>query len=93
MHEDFYRFVGNTFDKPRFTLHYRADAPMDIRALFYFPESVSPSKEPDLAMCYIKVCNCRDLECSRRTERPRREWHFTAGKYRIAAASDRMVMI
>jgi len=39
LHEDFYRFVGNTFDKPRFTLHYRADAPMDIRALFYFPES------------------------------------------------------
>jgi len=39
LHEDFYRFIGNAFDKPRFTLHYRTDAPMDIRALFYFPES------------------------------------------------------
>merc|ERR1712130_218241 len=26
-------------DKPRFTLHYRTDAPMDIRALLYFPEN------------------------------------------------------
>ena len=26
-------------DKPRFTLHYRTDAPMDIRALLYVPES------------------------------------------------------
>jgi len=38
-HADFYRYVANAFDKPRFTLHYRADAPMDIRALFYVPES------------------------------------------------------
>jgi len=39
LHEDFYRYVSNAFDKPRFTLHYRTDAPMDIRALLYFPES------------------------------------------------------
>ena len=38
-HADFYRYVANAFDKPRFTLHYRTDAPMDIRALFYVPES------------------------------------------------------
>jgi len=38
-HEDFYRYIANAFDKPRFTLHYRTDAPMDIRALFYVPES------------------------------------------------------
>jgi len=38
-HADFYRYVSNAFDKPRFTLHYRTDAPMDIRALLYFPES------------------------------------------------------
>ena len=38
-HADFYRYAANAFDKPRFTLHYRADAPMDIRALFYVPES------------------------------------------------------
>jgi len=38
-HDDFYKYVANAFDKPRFTLHYRTDAPMDIRALLYFPEN------------------------------------------------------
>ena len=38
MHEDFYRFVANAFDKPRYHLHYKADAPVNIRALFYIPE-------------------------------------------------------
>lgn len=38
-HADFYRYCANAFDKPRFTLHYRTDAPMDIRALLYFPEN------------------------------------------------------
>lgn len=38
-HEDFYRYIGNTFDKPRFTYHFRTDAPIDIRALLYVPES------------------------------------------------------
>lgn len=37
-HNEFYRFVGNTFDIPRFTLHYKTDAPLSIRALLYFPE-------------------------------------------------------
>jgi TNF receptor-associated protein 1 len=39
MHDEFYRYVSNAFDKPRFKLHYRTDAPMDIRALLYIPES------------------------------------------------------
>merc|ERR1719228_2459796 len=39
VHEDFYKYIANAFDKPRFTLHYRTDAPMDIRALLYFPEN------------------------------------------------------
>ena len=38
-HADFYRYISGGMDKPRFTLHYRTDAPMDIRALFYVPES------------------------------------------------------
>jgi len=38
-HDEFYKYVANAFDKPRFTLHYRTDAPMDIRALLYFPEN------------------------------------------------------
>merc|ERR550534_3421827 len=39
LHEEFYRYISGGFDKPRFTLHYRTDAPMDIRALLYVPES------------------------------------------------------
>jgi TNF receptor-associated protein 1 len=39
LHDDFYRYVSGANDKPRFTLHYRTDAPMDIRALLYIPES------------------------------------------------------
>ncbi|KAG8225752.1 hypothetical protein J437_LFUL005711, partial [Ladona fulva] len=38
MHDEFYRFVGNTYDRPRFTLHYKTDAPLSIKALLYFPE-------------------------------------------------------
>lgn len=37
-HTEFYRFVGNSFDTPRFTLHYKTDVPLSIRALLYFPE-------------------------------------------------------
>lgn len=39
VHEDFYRYVANAVDKPRFVHHFRADAPLDIRALLYVPES------------------------------------------------------
>ncbi|KAK7503860.1 hypothetical protein BaRGS_00004983, partial [Batillaria attramentaria] len=38
MHEEFYRFVANAYDKPRYHLHYKTDAPLNIRALFYIPE-------------------------------------------------------
>jgi len=34
----FYRYVSNAYDKPRFTYHFRAEAPLDIRALLYVPE-------------------------------------------------------
>ncbi|XP_017110041.2 heat shock protein 75 kDa, mitochondrial isoform X1 [Drosophila bipectinata] len=37
-HHDFYRFISNSFDIPRFTLHYKADVPLSIHALLYFPE-------------------------------------------------------
>lgn len=37
-HDNFYRFVGQTFDTPRFVLHYKTDVPLSIRALLYFPE-------------------------------------------------------
>jgi TNF receptor-associated protein 1 len=38
MHDEFYRFVGTSYDRPRFTLHYKTDAPLTLRALLYFPE-------------------------------------------------------
>lgn len=37
-HAEFYRFIGNCYDSPRFTLHYSTDAPINIRALLYFPD-------------------------------------------------------
>lgn len=39
LHNEFYRFIGGSIDYPRFTLHYKTDAPLSIRALLYFPDS------------------------------------------------------
>ncbi|XP_022086790.1 heat shock protein 75 kDa, mitochondrial-like isoform X2 [Acanthaster planci] len=37
-HEEFYQFLThNSYDKPRYTLHYKTDAPLNIRSLFYVP--------------------------------------------------------
>ena len=33
----FYKFVARAFDEPLDTLHFRADAPLEIKALFYIP--------------------------------------------------------
>jgi len=37
-HDDFYRFISNAYDRPRFILHYKTDAPLNVRALLYVPE-------------------------------------------------------
>lgn len=37
-HDEFYRFVANAYDRPRFVLHYKTDAPINVRALLYVPE-------------------------------------------------------
>ncbi|KAM4024576.1 LOW QUALITY PROTEIN: heat shock protein 75 kDa, mitochondrial [Anomaloglossus baeobatrachus] len=37
-HEEFYRFIAQAYDKPRYVLHYKADAPLNIRSIFYVPE-------------------------------------------------------
>nr|WKF55084.1 tumor necrosis factor receptor-associated protein 1 [Protohermes costalis] len=37
-HNEFYRYISNSYDTPRYTLHYSTDAPLSIRALIYFPE-------------------------------------------------------
>jgi len=36
---EFFRFVGNSYDKPRFILHYKTDVPLSVQALLFFPES------------------------------------------------------
>ena len=36
-YDDFYRFIANTYDKPIFRLHFRADAPIELKCLFYVP--------------------------------------------------------
>jgi len=37
-HLEFYRYLANAYDTPYFTLQFRTDVPLDIKALFYFPE-------------------------------------------------------
>ncbi|NXF10354.1 TRAP1 protein, partial [Smithornis capensis] len=37
-HEEFYRFIAQAYDKPRYVLHYKSDAPLNIRSIFYVPE-------------------------------------------------------
>lgn len=36
-YNDFYKYVSNSFDKPKYTLHFSADAPIDLKALIFFP--------------------------------------------------------
>lgn len=37
-HIEFYKFISTSYDKPRFTLHYKTDVPLSIRAVLYIPE-------------------------------------------------------
>lgn len=37
-YEKFYQFVGKAFDKPRYTMHFQADAPMSVNALLFTPQ-------------------------------------------------------
>ncbi|KAL3776542.1 hypothetical protein ACHAW5_008704 [Stephanodiscus triporus] len=36
-HSDFYKYVSHMYDEPLSTLHFRMDAPLDIKALMYIP--------------------------------------------------------
>jgi TNF receptor-associated protein 1 len=36
-HTSFYKFISNAYDEPLDRLHFRADAPIDVKALFYIP--------------------------------------------------------
>ncbi|OQX16725.1 MAG: molecular chaperone HtpG [Desulfobulbaceae bacterium A2] len=37
-YRDFYKFIGNAVDDPRYRLHFSADAPLAIHALLYVPQ-------------------------------------------------------
>lgn len=37
-HGEFYRYISNNYDLPRYTLHYNTDVPLSIHALLYFPD-------------------------------------------------------
>lgn len=60
-HAEFYKFISNSYDTPRFTLHYSADVPVSIKALLYFPEGkpglfeMSRDTAPGLALYSRKV--------------------------------------
>jgi TNF receptor-associated protein 1 len=36
-YNEFYRYISNAFDEPMSKLHFRADVPLDLKALFYVP--------------------------------------------------------
>ena len=36
-YDEFYRFISGSYDKPMFRLHFRADAPIELKCLFYVP--------------------------------------------------------
>lgn len=44
-HTEFYHFIAHAYDEPRYTLHYKTDAPLSIRSIFYVPGLVSGKDE------------------------------------------------
>jgi HSP90 family molecular chaperone len=60
-YNDFYKFVANAFDKPKYTLHFQADAPINLKALLFFP-SLHTEKfgmgrmEPGVNLYSRKIC-------------------------------------
>ncbi|KAL7010873.1 hypothetical protein ACKWTF_013988 [Chironomus riparius] len=37
-HTEFFRYIGNSFDIPRYKLHFKTDVPLSLRTVLYFPE-------------------------------------------------------
>uniref|UniRef100_A0A669CAR6 Heat shock protein 75 kDa, mitochondrial n=1 Tax=Oreochromis niloticus TaxID=8128 RepID=A0A669CAR6_ORENI len=61
-HEEFYRYIAQAYDKPRYTLHYRADAPLNIRSIFYVPEAVRSISQCELYFsCCLVAKLCENL--------------------------------
>ncbi len=59
-YSEFYKYIANAFDEPLDKLHYRADAPLDIKALFFVPSFHSEKygmgrMEPSVSLYSRKV--------------------------------------
>jgi TNF receptor-associated protein 1 len=37
-HIEFFRYIANSFDVPRYKLHFKTDVPLSLRTVLYFPE-------------------------------------------------------
>jgi len=69
MHTEFYKYVAGAFDEPLYHLHYRADAPLEVKALFYVPSFHSEKygmerMEPGVSLYSRKVLiesNSKDI--------------------------------
>ena len=36
-YKEFYKFIGSAYDEPIFRLHFKTDAPLDLKVLFFTP--------------------------------------------------------
>lgn len=59
-YSEFYKYVANAYDEPLDTLHYRADAPVEIKSLFFIPSFHSEKygmgrMEPSISLYSRKV--------------------------------------
>ncbi len=52
-YSEFYKYIANAFDEPLDKLHYRADAPLDIKALFFIPSF--HSEKVSLFVCILMM--------------------------------------
>ena len=66
---DFYKYIANAIDNPLDILHFRADAPLDVKALFFIPSFHSEKygmgrMEPGVSLYSRKVLiesKCNDI--------------------------------
>lgn len=68
-HSSFYKYIANAYDEPLTHLHFRADAPLEVKALFYVPSFHSERygmgrMEPGVSLYSRKVlieAKCSDI--------------------------------
>ena len=59
-HSEFYKFTFSQFEDPMYTLHFRADAPIELKALLYFPKQNpefpgAPRAKPGVSLYTRKI--------------------------------------